>query len=173
MSEKECKFAQSVIKQSALSTEVNDDDVSAHTSHCSDCQEALRAANWMRAFAMGAPHPRILPLPGLIWWKYQLMEREAATERATQPMLLVQAITAALAALTFLWWLIKNPSQVSGQLEKLAPAWSGLLASLELVAAPLLIGFACAILACALLFFTFRAVSFDEHVRKSNRRKRV
>lgn len=144
-----------------------------HAANCSDCREALKIANWMRAFAMSAVPPRTLPAPGFLWWKSQLIERQAATARAIQPMVLVQAIAVTLAAVIFLWWLIKNPSQVGGQLEKLEPAWSGLLVSLKLVAVPLLIGFVCATLACALLFFTFRAVSFDEQLGKSNRRERV
>ncbi len=172
MSEKECKFAQSVIKQSA-SIEVSE-DVLQHTARCSDCREALHVAKWMRAFAATtAPQPRSLPAPGLIWWKSQLIKRQAAAERATKPIRLAQWISYGLVALTFLWWLIKNPARVNGQVEKLEPAWSGLLASLELVAVPLLIGFACATVACGLLFFSFRALSIDDYLGKSNPRERV
>ncbi|HEY0004627.1 MAG TPA: hypothetical protein VGB17_07420 [Pyrinomonadaceae bacterium] len=85
------------------------DELLAHMASCTACQEVLQASRWMRALAEvpAAEHP--LPNAAYVWWKAQLLEQQAAEERAMRPLLLAQVtayIAVALCAAVWAIWKI-------------------------------------------------------------------
>lgn len=154
MSKRECELTQRVAAESATAS--MSEELAAHAALCADCGETLRVARLMRLFADATPTPHALPPPGLLLWKSRMHERRAAQERATKPLVIVQAASCALAALTLLWWGIKNPSPLGEGLAALEPTMRGLLASFDLIAMPLLIACCCVTLTCLTLAYAFR-----------------
>lgn len=154
MSERECELTQRVAVESA--TGEMSAELAAHINLCAGCRETLRVANMVRLFAHATTPPLALPAPGLLLWKSRLLERRAAAERATKPLVIVQAVSCVLAVLTLLWWASENPSQLGEGLAKLKFVESGLLASFDLIATPLLIAFVCVSLTCLTAAFVFR-----------------
>lgn len=154
MSEKECHLTRRIAAESAAGR--LSEELAAHIALCVNCGETLRIANMMRAIARATPMPRALPTTDLLLWKSRLLERRAAQERATKHLIVVQAATFIVAALTLLWWANRNSAQLGEELAKLKLIESGLLASFQLVAQPLLIASVCVTLTCLTLAFAFR-----------------
>jgi hypothetical protein len=79
-----------------------DDSLAAHVSGCPHCRDAMRIGGWMRKLAAGAMQHRPLPDPELLWIKSQLFGRQAAADRALQPLwvgeTLARAVVGAFAA---------------------------------------------------------------------------
>ncbi len=90
----------------------------------------------MQAFARAESQLPALPTSGFLWWKAQIIQKQTAAQRATQPLVWAQVIAFALAAAAFAGILIIIP-------EQFASVWKYFSESLELVAAPLLISFLC------------------------------
>jgi len=154
VSKKECRLTQRVAAEFA-GGQVSG-ELAAHISLCTHCGETLRIANMMRAIARTTPMPHALPAPGLLLWKSRMLERRAAQERATKPLVIMQAATFVVATLTLMWWASRNSAQLGDESAKLKPVMSGLLVSFQLVAMPLLIAAVCVTLTCLTLAFAFR-----------------
>ena len=79
-----------------------------HLEECSACAEVALVAGFMNEAEADMAEAR-LPDAELVWWKAQLKARRAATERATQPIAVVEKAACAggglalIAVLAFLW----------------------------------------------------------------------
>jgi glycerol uptake facilitator-like aquaporin len=153
MCERECKLSSRVAAESADG--LVSEELAAHIALCAACGETLRVANLMRAFARATP-PNALPAPGLLLWKSRMLERRAAQRRATMPLVVAQVVSIVFAATTLLWWASRNSLQLNKGLANLEPMTSGLLASFNLVATPLLIASICVGLVCVMMMFALR-----------------
>ncbi len=132
--EKNCEFEQKIVRE--FSGWKDSPELSAHVASCANCREALKVATWMRTSARAESQLPPLPTPGFLWWKAQIIQKQTAARRATQPLVWAQVIAFALAAAAFTGILIIIP-------EQFASVWKYFSESLELVAAPLLISFLC------------------------------
>jgi len=132
--EKICEFEQKIVKEFA--SQKANQELSVHAANCPNCREALKVAAWMQAFARAESQLPALPTSGFLWWKAQIIQKQTAAQRATQPLVWAQVIAFALAAAAFAGILIIIP-------EQFASVWKYFSESLELVAAPLLISFLC------------------------------
>ena len=61
-----------------------------HTGTCEDCAAAAAVAPWMGSFATLPDRERALPSPAILWLKAQILQREAAAERAAMPVTTLQ-----------------------------------------------------------------------------------
>lgn len=79
-----------------------EDSLAAHVNGCPHCREAVRIGGWMQKLAAGVLRHRPLPDPDLLWIKSQLFSRQAAADRAFQPLwvgeTLARAVVGAFAA---------------------------------------------------------------------------
>ena len=74
-----------------------DEALRSHIRECEVCKEALRIAQWFES-QVPAAAPR-LPDAGQVWWRAQIRSRQAAAERATEPVRMAQRVSV-LCALT-------------------------------------------------------------------------
>lgn len=84
-----------------------DDALRMHAATCPECAETALAAQLLREWNARDITESTLPNGGLIWWKAQLKAKREATERATQPISIVEAVfwaCAALSAVGILIW---------------------------------------------------------------------
>jgi len=142
-----CEYEQSVVKELAQGKQ--NEKLVAHIKVCAECREALKVARWMQTFAAATMKPQALPAPGLLWWKAQLSKKQEAARRALQPIVWTQIIAIVAFAAVLVWLMGKNQTQ-------LISVWKNTLASLEIIAVPLLISLVFATLACLLLVFKWR-----------------
>lgn len=149
MKENNCEFEERIVK-GAMAKSPNQ-KIATHLAQCADCREALRVAGWMQTFA-ATSEPKNLPKPGFIRWKAQIVEKQAAANRATKPMMWAQTFTVVSVAATVVWLLFGNHTGFS-------TTFQALFESFELVAAPFLICFVCAAFVCLTFFYKWREPS--------------
>jgi hypothetical protein len=78
--------------------------LSAHFDSCPHCREAARLASWVRTLAEIPVH-RPLPDPDLLWIKSRLFSRQAAVDRAMQPLVLGDTLARAVVGAFAAAWL--------------------------------------------------------------------
>ena len=79
---------------------------------------------------MAAEHQPELPSPGLIWWRAQIVRKQAEKERVERPVTIMRMIAVAVCLLVALGLCVRQGSAV----------WSALGNSALLSALPLLLG---------------------------------
>ncbi len=67
-------------------------ELRAHAETCETCGELALVAQSLRQSRNMALQQRQLPAPGLLWWRAQVRRRNAAIERVTRPIAIVEAI---------------------------------------------------------------------------------
>lgn len=67
-----------------------DDELITHRDSCSACAETLFIAEMLQENALEASADSVLPDPGPIWWKAQLLARQRALHRADKPIALAE-----------------------------------------------------------------------------------
>lgn len=144
-----CEFEKAVIKE--LTQAVQSEKLALHVKECGGCREALKVAAWMQSFAAAAPK-RALPTAGFIWWKAKLIEKQAAGKRAAQPIVWTQTAAIILVTITAVWLMTKYQAKFSTVIENFS-------ASVELIAAPFLTAFVCAVFICLAIAFKWRETS--------------
>ncbi len=72
---------------------------------------------WMRRLEEPSPGKNALPDPALIWWKAQLIERQAAQARVRRPIEFAQWVSLAVAVVATVVLGALNWSAVKGMLE--------------------------------------------------------
>jgi hypothetical protein len=78
-----------------------------HASYCTACAEVVIVAEFLLHEAEIAGSDAHLPTSSLIWWRAQLVAKNAALTRATRPITLVTALSFLAGALGLLWLVIE------------------------------------------------------------------
>jgi hypothetical protein len=78
-----------------------DVELREHAAACSNCADALLAAQCLCELSELDRAGAHVPAAGRVWWKAQLKARRAATECATTPIRFVERIASACAVLLF------------------------------------------------------------------------
>ena len=146
MKENNCEYEQDVLK--SLKFENRNPEITKHIAHCANCQEAVKVADWIKAFS-ATTKPKSLPIPGFIKWKAQIKEKQAKAKIAAQPILWTQIAAILLTIAAVIWLFVKNQSPFASVLKILS-------ASLELVAMPMFIGVICAGFVCFIFVYKWR-----------------
>ncbi|HEV7920681.1 MAG TPA: hypothetical protein VGR02_07810 [Thermoanaerobaculia bacterium] len=61
-----------------------------HVSECTDCEAASAVARWMSDFSRVDEREHLLPDPGVLWLKAQILRGSAGMERVAKPMTVAQ-----------------------------------------------------------------------------------
>ncbi len=146
MQKNACDFENAVVK--SLKSGISTDEISAHLQACADCQETSRVILFFQSNLEKESPPKQLATAGLIWFKSNLRKKQLATERAGQPILIVQTV-AAIVFSGLSVWLYSN-----GWLKFLALKL--LLNSIDKIFVPLLAATICFLFVCLILIFTLR-----------------
>ena len=93
--------------------------IKAHLAECSHCREIVLASRWMQALAQFPESDAALPEPGVVWWRAQLIEKQAAAERSQKPLEWVENFTAAVIAIAVAGGFAWGWSQIQGRLPAL------------------------------------------------------
>lgn len=105
MKNQECANEQLILR-AANAGQLND-EMLAHLASCAACQEVLQVSDWMQSLAHVSTEEHPLPQASYVWWKAQLLEQQAAEERAIRPLLITQGFIyiAAVVSMAFvsLW----------------------------------------------------------------------
>jgi hypothetical protein len=88
-----------------------ENSLAAHYDSCPHCREAVRVAGWMQTLAATTAKHRALPDPELLWIKSRLFGRQAAAERALQPLWVGDTLARAIVgAFATAWLALSWPS---------------------------------------------------------------
>jgi len=126
----ECPQEASVVK--AARTGQWDDVLEAHAAACPACGEAALVSNSLRAIALETEGHKPLPDPYLVWLKASLTERQAASQRASKPWDLAEALGHCIVAVVLAGWLLGEWPSIQqrlaewmplGRLQEWPPAW--------------------------------------------------
>lgn len=98
-----------------------------HAADCASCREIVQTARWMRTLARRPAGNAALPEPGMVWWKAQLAERQAKTERLQKVLEWVEAVTALILAVAlaggFAWSWPHIQGQFADAMSGFWPQW--------------------------------------------------
>jgi hypothetical protein len=61
---------------------------------------------------MAAEHQVLLPTPGLIWWRAQILKKQREQERIERPLIVMRQLTAVLCGVFFVALLAENFGQM-------------------------------------------------------------
>jgi hypothetical protein len=145
-----CDFEQTVVK--SLKSGFANDEVSAHIKTCADCHETAKVMRFFQVNLINESPPKNLPVAGLVWWKFNLREKQRRAARVAQPILIAQIAAILVALATFIWLRQNNSSQFI----PIENAFNRIFASMETIAAPLVAAAICFAFVCAILIFTLR-----------------
>ena len=122
MKKLECAFEEDAMRAYAsggASTQTSD-ELKAHVAACDVCTDAVRIMQFMRGLsAMNEPAAAALPQAAHLWWKAQMLEQQAAEERATLPILIVQVASYLLITLGLIGTLLWKLPQLQARLASL------------------------------------------------------
>lgn len=93
-----------------------EDSLAAHVRDCPHCGESLRIGGWMQKLAAGVMPHRPLPDPELLWIKSQLLSRQAAADRAFQPLWVGETLARAVVGAFAAAWLALSWPEVQAYL---------------------------------------------------------
>jgi hypothetical protein len=82
-------------------------DLREHVSYCTACGEVVIVAGFLLHEAEIAGSDAHLPSSSLIWWRAQLVAKNAALTRATRPITLVTVLSCLAGALGLLWLVVE------------------------------------------------------------------
>lgn len=71
-------------------------ELAAHVRECRACADLALVTEAFRRARANAAGPRIMGAPGLLWWRAQLRQREAAMIRIAKPILAAQIFALAV-----------------------------------------------------------------------------
>ncbi len=146
MTKNPCDYENAVVK--SLKSSVSTDEISTHLQACADCQETARVVLFFQSNLKKESPPKPLPTAGLIWFKSNLRKKQLATERAGQPILIVQTVAAIVFSGAFIWL------YSGGWLNFLAI--DRLLDSIDKIFVPLFAATVCFLFLCLILILTLR-----------------
>ena len=145
-----CDFEQTIVK--SLKSGFESDEISEHIKACANCRETAKVMQFFQTSLINESPPKNLPVARLVWWKFQLREKRLHTERVNQPILIAQTAAAVVALITIIW-LMQNRSSYFPSIE---PALNRVFASMEMIAAPFVIGIICFGFICTILVLALR-----------------
>jgi hypothetical protein len=113
-----------------------DATLAVHLRTCAACREAFDVARYMTRLAAetdALAATRVLPEPGMLWWKARLLQRWDAETRATAPVDLMQRIEVigglvAVAVLLLMFWSDMRGMQSTAHAGRFWPVIAGMLA---------------------------------------------
>ncbi len=115
-SSKECPQEARVLR--AARTGQWDDALEAHAAACPACGEAALVSGSLRTFALETENRNRLPDPYLVWLKAKLTERQVASQRASKPWDMAEALGQCVVAVALAGWLVVElPSVYQGLAE--------------------------------------------------------
>lgn len=112
-----CPQEDSVVK--AARTGLWNELIREHLLKCSLCREVAAAAGLMRELANSSAEDGPLPQASLLWWKYELAQRYARSERAQRPIRVMEGLSAGLLLLATwvaMTWLTDSASGVAARM---------------------------------------------------------
>ncbi len=101
-----------------------EDELHAHAAACPVCADVVLVAQFMQNLVEEAGAEAALPDAGRIWWKAQLLAKQAAVERATLPIAIVEKIAYACAALALAGGVVWTWPLMSNWLAQVRTAWT-------------------------------------------------
>ncbi len=101
-----------------------EDELHAHAAACLVCADVVLVARFMQNLAEEAGAEVALPDAGRIWWKAQRLAKQAAVERATLPIAIVEKIAYACAALALAGGVVWTWPLMSNWLAQVRTAWT-------------------------------------------------
>lgn len=100
------------------------EELRAHAAGCPVCADVALVARFMQTMAEETKAEAALPDAGRIWWKAQLLAKQAAVERATRPIAIVEKIAYGCVALALAGGLLWMWPLIGGWLAQLRSAWT-------------------------------------------------
>ena len=98
-----------------------DDALEAHATACPACGEAVLVSNSLRAIALETEDHKPLPDPYLVWLKAKLTERQVASQRASKPWDLAEALGQGVVAVVLTGWLLAEWPLIQQRLTEWIP----------------------------------------------------
>jgi hypothetical protein len=86
-----CEHEAAVLQ--AVETNEWPEGLRTHANACEVCSEVMLVAHYLQADAQETLAESPLPDAGLIWWKAQRQARQAAVERATLPIAILEKVS--------------------------------------------------------------------------------
>jgi len=99
------------------------EDLQAHLASCPACSDAALAAKFLASIQDTDLAAARVPASGWMWWRAQLQAKQAAAERAVQPIRFVEQASLACAALSIVGLSLWNWSAIRGWLSTLGGSW--------------------------------------------------
>ncbi len=89
-----------------------DDALEAHAAACPACGEVALVSGSLRTFALEAEGHNRLPDPYLVWLKAKLTARQVASQRASKPWDMAEALGQCVVAVVLAGWLVAELSSI-------------------------------------------------------------
>ncbi len=109
-SSKGCPQEASVLR--AARTGQWDEALEAHAAACPACGEVALVSGSLRTFALETEGHNRLPDPYLVWLKAKLTERQVASQRASKPWDMAEALGQCVVAVALVGWLVVELSSI-------------------------------------------------------------
>ncbi|MFI5175191.1 MAG: hypothetical protein ACHQKY_10065 [Terriglobia bacterium] len=160
MKQSTCEFEELVLQ--ALRTDHWDSTIADHVHQCEVCSDLLEVAGGMRQLGELPVVDSRLPDPRQIWYKAQLLERQAVQEQVVRPIRIFRNASYFVLLLVMLQLLMRHWPKVRSWLSVLRPEWERTVTAFNLT--PLFMGFLLMSvgLVCLSVIFTFFAVLSEE-----------
>ena len=98
-----------------------DEALEAHAAACPACGEVALVSGSLRTFARETEGHHRLPDPYLVWLKAKLTERQVASQRASKPWDIAEAMGQFVVAVALAGWLVVEASSIYQGLAEWTP----------------------------------------------------
>ena len=163
MSQSDCLREAEVLK--AVRTGMWEQGVSTHVAGCPVCKEIVEASQKMQAFAHGPEQIPALPDARLVWWKAQLTESQARTEKAQEFLEWWEIISATVISAGLAGWIAWNwyaiPSLLTSTMADVWPQFWAMVSSSIMNSTPPLFSIGGVILAFVVFAIAYPSLAQD------------
>ncbi len=87
----QCRYEEAVSR--AVLLKQWDTELQTHVASCSICQNIIDITRWLEMLAKTSEPEPALPGAHYVWWRVQLLRRQAIREQVTRPIIIAQTIT--------------------------------------------------------------------------------
>jgi hypothetical protein len=126
----------------ACAPDGGDSELHQHVAGCPACADLALVMSSLRSERERSRREAVVPSAGLVWWRAQLRQRQAAARTAAAPVTVLHALTLSLAVVfaVFLVWTLARTAGMPGVALGLPalPAWAAAVSS-EATTAPSLV----------------------------------
>ena len=100
-----------------------DEALEAHAAACPACGEVALVSGSLRTFALETDGHNRLPDPYLVWLKAKLTERQVASQRASKPWDMAEALGQFVVAVALAGWLVVEWSSIYPGTSGMGACW--------------------------------------------------